>query len=65
MIAAETEGRAVVETMNAMRFDAMVIGNHEPDFTRAKLLERIKQAKFPILAANISNKTDGKLFTRP
>lgn len=33
MIAAETEGRAVIDTMNAMGYDAMVIGNHEPDFT--------------------------------
>lgn len=65
MIAADTEGRAVVETMNQMRFDAMVIGNHEPDFTAAKLLERIKEAKFPVLAANIADKTDNKLFTRP
>jgi 5'-nucleotidase/UDP-sugar diphosphatase len=64
-VAAETEGRAVVETMNAMRFDAMVVGNHEPDFTHAKLLERIREAKFPILAANIADKTVDKLFTKP
>lgn len=64
-VAAETEGRAVVETMNRMRFDAMVVGNHEPDFTAEKLLERIKEAEFPILAANIAGKTDGKLFTKP
>lgn len=65
MVAAETEGCAVVETFNAMRYDAMVVGNHEPDFTHAKLLERIKEAKFPVLAANIVSKTDGKLFTKP
>ncbi len=65
MIAAETEGRAVIETMNAMRYDAMVVGNHEPDFTASKLLERIKEANFPVLAANISDKKDNKLFTKP
>jgi 5'-nucleotidase len=64
-VAAETEGRAVIETMNRMRYDAMVIGNHEPDFTAGKLLERIKEARFPVLAANIAGKTDGKLFTEP
>ncbi|HXG82545.1 MAG TPA: bifunctional UDP-sugar hydrolase/5'-nucleotidase, partial [Pyrinomonadaceae bacterium] len=65
LIAAETEGRAVVETMNAMRYDAMVVGNHEPDFTAEKLLARVNEAKFPVLAANIAGKTDDKLFTKP
>jgi len=65
LIAAETEGRAVVETMNAMRYDAMVVGNHEPDFTAEKLLARVNEARFPVLAANIAGKTDGKLFTKP
>ena len=64
-IAAETEGRAVIETMNRMKYDAMVVGNHEPDFTAEKLRERIKEAKFPVLAANISEKKNGKLFTLP
>jgi 5'-nucleotidase / UDP-sugar diphosphatase len=65
MIAAETEGRAIIETMNLMRYDAMTPGNHEPDFTAEKLRDRIREAKFPVLAANIVDKTDGKLFTKP
>ncbi len=65
MIAVETEGRAIVEAMNALHYDAMVIGNHEPDFTAAKLHARIAEAHFPVLAANISNRSDGKLFTQP
>jgi 5'-nucleotidase / UDP-sugar diphosphatase len=65
MIAAETEGRAVIETMNAIGYDAMVVGNHEPDFTAEKLRERIAEARFPVLAANITNRSNGELFTKP
>lgn len=65
MVAVETEGRAVIETMNAIGYDAMVVGNHEPDFTADKLLERIKQARFPVLAANITHRKNGELFTKP
>ena len=65
MIAAETEGRAVIDTMNAMGYDAMVVGNHEPDFTAEKLRARIAEAKFPVLAANIKHRWSGKSFTKP
>ncbi len=47
------EGKPVIEAMNAMGFDAMVVGNHEFDFGKAVLIERAKEAKFPILAANV------------
>ena len=63
-VAAATQGRAVIDVMNAMRYDAMVIGNHEPDFTAASLKKRIAQADFPVLAANILQ-PDGSLFARP
>lgn len=65
MIAVETEGRSVIETMNAIGYDAMVVGNHEPDFTAEKLRARIAEARFPVLAANIRERTNGKLFTKP
>ena len=64
LVAAQTEGRALIETMNAMRYDAMVIGNHEPDFTADALKARIGEAGFPVLAANIVGR-DGRLFARP
>lgn len=65
MIATETEGRAVIDTMNGMGYDAMVIGNHEPDFTAEKLSLRMGDARFPVLAANIQHRWSGKLFTKP
>lgn len=65
MIAAETEGRAVIGTMNALGYDAMVVGNHEPDFTAKTLRARIAEARFPVLAANIIHRSTDRLFTTP
>lgn len=48
-----SEGKPVIEAMNAMGFDAMVVGNHEFDFGKAILIERVKEAKFPVLGANV------------
>ncbi len=46
-------GRPAIEAMNSMRFDAMVVGNHEFDFGQQALRERISEAKFPVLGANV------------
>jgi len=48
-----TEGKSVIELMNTMEFDAMVVGNHEFDFGQEVLIKRVKEAKFPILGANV------------
>jgi 5'-nucleotidase/UDP-sugar diphosphatase len=47
------EGKPVVEVMNVMGYDVSVIGNHEFDFGRDALNERIAEADFPFLSANI------------
>lgn len=65
MIADETQGRAIIDAMNALGYTAMVIGNHEPDFSADILKERIAEAKFPVLAANITEKASGRLYTLP
>lgn len=46
-------GESVIEWMNEMRFDAMVLGNHEFDFGQEVLKKRISEARFPILGANV------------
>ncbi len=71
------EGATVVEAYNAMRFTAATIGNHEFDFgpigelaipasaaddPRGALRQRITEAQFPILSANIVNKETGQLI---
>lgn len=47
------QGKSSIEAMNAMKFDALVVGNHEFDFGQAILKERIKEANFPVLGANV------------
>jgi 5'-nucleotidase / UDP-sugar diphosphatase len=46
-------GKSTLEVMNAMKFDVMVVGNHEFDFGPQVLKKRIAQARFPILGANV------------
>ena len=40
-------------------------GNHEPDFGVEVLRQRMTQAKFPFLAANLRDKASGQLFAQP
>jgi 5'-nucleotidase/UDP-sugar diphosphatase len=47
------QGKSVIELMNAMCFDAMVLGNHEFDFGQEALKRRISEATFPVLGANV------------
>ena len=65
MIADLTQGRAIRELMNAVGYDVMSIGNHEPDFTASELREWIVGAKFLVLAANVTERMTGKHFTTP
>jgi 5'-nucleotidase/UDP-sugar diphosphatase len=46
-------GKSAIAVMNAMKFDAMVVGNHEFDFGPKVLTARLAQARFPILGANV------------
>lgn len=48
-----SRGESVIEAMNAMRFDAMALGNHEFDFGKEELKKRITEAAFPVLGANV------------
>ena len=47
------KGQSVIDVMNAMKFDAMVVGNHEFNFGPEVLKDRIAQANFPVLGANV------------
>lgn len=48
----------MIEVMNHLGLDAWVIGNHEFNFGKASLKEAINQANFPVLSANINDKSD-------
>ena len=53
-----SQGESAVELMNAMRFDAWVVGNHEFDFSQEELKKRISEATFPVLGANVEGLGD-------
>ncbi len=55
-----TEGRSMVEVMNAMAYDASAVGNHEFDFGLDALKARIEEADFSYLSANARWKTSGR-----
>lgn len=63
-IASKTKGGAIIEMMNLAGYDAMTIGNHEPDFGMIELRARMAEARFPVLAANIRDE-QGRLFAKP
>ncbi len=55
------EGESTVEVMNAMQYDASAIGNHEFDFKIAGLEDRIAEANFSYLSANIRETASGNI----
>ena len=54
-------GLPSIEVMNAMGYNAFTPGNHEFNYGQEVLAQRIRDAKFPTLAANVT-RADGKLF---
>jgi len=60
-------GKPVVAVMNAVGFDAMVLGNHEFDWGIGVLKERIGESAFPYLAANVFDKAANRTaaFVKP
>lgn len=57
----ETNPMAVV--MNAMKYEAMTIGNHEYNYGQTVLDKFIGDAKFPVLSANIRTTDGGEKYT--
>ncbi len=51
-----TGGRATIDVMNEIGYDAAALGNHEFDWGVQTLQERMQQARFPILSANTYEK---------
>lgn len=54
------QGKSAVAFMAAAGYDAMTVGNHELDFGIDNLKALAKDAKFPILCANMTTEADGK-----
>ncbi|MEO0812604.1 MAG: bifunctional UDP-sugar hydrolase/5'-nucleotidase, partial [Myxococcota bacterium] len=67
-------GRALIDIYNAMGFDAAVLGNHEFDFGDGErkdkdvlgvVRDRVAQAEFPFLTANVYVKETGTAIDWP
>ena len=63
-VALLTKGMAVVNTQNAMGYDAMT-GHWEFTYGEKQLLSNIKKLKFPFIAQNVTNATWGGLIFKP
>jgi 2',3'-cyclic-nucleotide 2'-phosphodiesterase (5'-nucleotidase family) len=57
--AKNSKGMLSIDFMNMLPYNASTVGNHEADFSENMMLEYIKEAKFDILAANITDKDTG------
>lgn len=57
-----SEGEAMIDIMNEMKYDAMVPGNHDFNYGRERLLELAELAEFPIISANIYDEQGNRLL---
>lgn len=55
------EGAHMIDLYNDVGLDAFVPGNHEFDFGKDVYFERIKEARFPVLAANLRDSEGARL----
>lgn len=66
-IGTKSAGRAIVEYMNTVEYDALAVGNHDFDNGWKNLRELAQMANFPFLASNLVYKDSGELvdFVKP
>ena len=72
-VSSMSRGKVIVDAMNYIGFDAMTIGNHEFDWGDKEIIKFVDgdnsngEAQFPLLAANITDKSTGELasFAKP
>lgn len=54
----EERSRFMMQTMNALAYDAAVLGNHELDYKGTITRDNLRLAEFPLLGANVTVTTD-------
>jgi len=62
-LAKQSQGKIVIEAMNLMGYDAMALGERDLQLGPKTLRQRMADAAFPFLSANVELK--GKLFAEP
>jgi len=63
VLARDSKGKIVVEAMNLMAYDAMALGEQDLQLGPSELRERMAEATFPFLSANVD--LAGELFAQP
>jgi 5'-nucleotidase / UDP-sugar diphosphatase len=58
--AAFSNGKAAIDGFNALRYDAVVIGNHDFDYGQAQLEKLVEDMEMPVLGSNIYRERDGR-----
>jgi len=61
----QTQGKVIVEAMNLLGYDAMALGGEDFWLGLDVLRQRMAEAKFPILSANVVMADTNQLFATP
>jgi 5'-nucleotidase len=64
-LAVQSQGKVIIDAMNLMNYNAMVIGDLDLQWGPEVLRQRIAEAKFPVLSANVVLATENKLLAQP
>jgi len=64
-LAAQSQGKVMVDAMNLMGYDAMTIGNVDLFLGTEVLKQRIAESKFAVVSANLTLASTGKLLAQP
>jgi len=59
------DGYVPIQAMNKLEYDAMCLGVHDFDFGADILKQRIAEASFPVVCANVRSTDTGEPFTAP
>lgn len=59
-LGAHTQGLAIIDWMNRMRYDAATLGNHDFDRGREQTERLARSARFPILVSNLYERSSGR-----
>jgi 2',3'-cyclic-nucleotide 2'-phosphodiesterase (5'-nucleotidase family) len=53
----------MIDVMNRLQYSAVALGNHEFDYGVPELRARLKEARFPVLSANVTGVDEVKPYT--
>lgn len=63
MLSDETFGKPMIEILNRIGYNAVALGNHEFDYGIPELRNRLREAKFPVLSANLTGVPEVQPYT--